>query len=283
MIWLYGMIMQDREWTQVWHNHLLGVELLNAFYVHHAYPRHSHDYYVICVIERGVQSFTHRGRKHITPPGGLILINPGMVHTGEAADDHGFEMRSIYPTASHMQTAAFELTGRQQATPFFAEVRVDNRSTRDSVRALHRAVAQGAGALECESRFTWTLAQLIKQYADIRYDEERLGREQNAVQRARRYIDECYAEGISLTELSDYVSLSPYYLLRVFRTEMGMPPYAYLESVRIRHAQRMIEEGKPLVEVAAEVGFSSQSHLTNRFKKIIGATPGQYATALKSR
>jgi AraC-like DNA-binding protein len=56
-----------------------------------------------------------------------------------------------------------------------------------------------------------------------------------------------------------------------------MPPHAYLESVRIRHAQQLIAAGKPLAAVAAEVGFSSQSHLSNRFKQLIGVTPGQYA------
>jgi AraC-like DNA-binding protein len=80
-----------------------------------------------------------------------------------------------------------------------------------------------------------------------------------------------------LTQLAEHVSLTPYYLLRVFRSEVGMPPHAYLESVRIRHAQRLIAESKSLADVAVEVGFSSQSHLTNRFKRIIGVTPGQYA------
>jgi transcriptional regulator GlxA family with amidase domain len=56
-----------------------------------------------------------------------------------------------------------------------------------------------------------------------------------------------------------------------------MPPYTYLESVRIRHAQHLIEAGRPLAEVAVETGFSSQSHLTHRFKQIMGVTPGQYA------
>jgi AraC-like DNA-binding protein len=90
-----------------------------------------------------------------------------------------------------------------------------------------------------------------------------------------------FCQGISLTQLADHVSLSPYYLLRVFRAEVGMPPYTYLESVRIRHAQRLIEAGIPLAEVAVEVGFSSQSHLTRRFKQIIGVTPGQYAQQLR--
>lgn len=273
--------MQTKEWTKIWHNPQLDVALLQAFYVHHAYPRHSHDYYVICLIERGLQSFTHKGAKHLTPPGGVILINPGAVHTGEAADEQGFEMRSLYPTSAHMQTAVFELTGRHQSLPFFRDVRVDHRWAVDNILALHQALAQGASVLECESRFTSTLVQLIKRYADIRSNEQRLGQEQKAIQRVRHYIDEYFAQSISLTQLAEHVSLSPYYLLRVFRAEVGMPPYTYLESVRIHHAQRLIEAGTPLAEVAVEVGFSSQSHLTNRFKQIIGVTPGQYAQQLR--
>jgi AraC-like DNA-binding protein len=179
-----------------------------------------------------------------------------------------------------MQTAVFELTGRHQGLPFFTDVRIDHHGTMDSVLALHQALAQGASVLECESRFTWTLAQLIKRHADIRPNEQRLGKEQKAIQRVRHYIDECFAQGISLTQLAEHVSLSRYYLLRVFCAEVGMPPYTYLESVRIRHAQRLIEAGKPLAEVAVETGFSSQSHLTHRFKQIIGVTPGQYAQHL---
>jgi AraC-like DNA-binding protein len=156
-------------------------------------------------------------------------------------------------------------------------VRVDRPWIRDGLLALHQAMAQETDGLEIEARFTWTLAQLVKRYADSRYGEQRTGRERRAVRQARRYIDERFAQGISLTQLAEHVSLSPYYLLRVFRAEVGMPPYAYLESVRIRQAQRLIEAGRPLVEVAAEVGFSSQSHLTQRFGQIVGVTPGQYA------
>jgi AraC-like DNA-binding protein len=97
----------------------------------------------------------------------------------------------------------------------------------------------------------------------------------------RHYIDEHFAENITLNRLAQHVSLSPYYLLRAFRAEVGMPPYAYLESVRIRHTQQLIKTGKPLAEVAAEVGFSSQSHMTRQFKKIIGVTPGQYAQHIR--
>src|SRR6266511_4973961 len=102
--------METKEWTKIWHNVQLDAGLSHAYFIQHAYPRHSHDYYVISLIERGRQSFTHLGTKHFTPPGGLILINPGEVHTGEAVDGQGFELRSLYPTTTHMEMAAFELT-----------------------------------------------------------------------------------------------------------------------------------------------------------------------------
>jgi AraC-like DNA-binding protein len=273
--------MEMKEWTQLWRQPQLDLELLQAFYVDHAFPRHAHDYYVVGLILRGRQSFTHRGAKYYTPPGGLILINPDEPHTGEAVDEHGFEMLCMYPTAAHMQSAVSELTGHTGGLPYFKDVRVDPSWLNDRFLAMHRALTQGASPLECESRFTQVLIQLITRYADGRLSVPPLGRERKAVQQARRYLDEGFAQDITLTQLAAHVSLSPYYLLRVFRAEVGMPPYGYLESVRIRQAQRLIKAGRTLAETAVEVGFNSQSHLTYRFKQIIGVTPGQYAQRLK--
>ncbi|MEP7358992.1 MAG: AraC family transcriptional regulator [Anaerolineales bacterium] len=272
--------MPTREWAKTWLDPRLHLRLLEAHYIRHAYPRHSHDYYVICLIDQGRQSFLHEGRPYVTPPGGVILINPGAVHTGQAAHPDGFAMRCLYPTVAQMQAALLGLTGRHQELPAFAPVRVDDPWAYAQLSALHTALSRGAGALECESRFTWTLAQLIERYGAAPGRPPALGREREAVRRARAYIDERYAQGVSLAELAVQVSLSPYHLLRAFRAEIGLPPHAYLDSVRIRHAERLIAAGRPLAEVAAETGFSSQSHLTHRFKRLIGVTPGQYARPL---
>lgn len=272
--------MLKQEWTRSLHHPQLDVELLHAYYVQHAYPRHSHDYYVISLIEQGRQSFTHKATKYRTPPGGLILINPGVVHTGEAADTQGFELRALYPSTFLMETAVFELTGRR-ALPLFKEVLVDHQWATNSVSSLHKAILAGTELLEGESRVLWMMTQLIKRYADVGATEGHLGQEKRTIQQVRQYIEEHFTENVSLHALAQYVSLSPYYLLRAFRAEVGMPPYAYLESVRVRHTQRLIKAGKPLAEVAAEVGFSSQSHMTRQFKKIIGVTPGQYAQEIR--
>lgn len=269
--------MQSEEWTRFGHNAQLELGFLHAHYVRHAYPRHSHDYYVICLIEHGRQSFLHEGTKYVTPPGGVILINPGAVHTGEAVDERGFEMLSLYPTSSQMETIAFELTGRHHGVPFFKNARVDDSWVTKNLLSLHRVLFDSSDALEYESRFTWVMAQLVKRYADASFTEPRIGRERTAIERARRYIDENFAKGVTLGELAQQVAFSPYYFLRVFRAEVGMPPYEYLENVRVRRAQQLIESGKPLADVTVEAGYSSQSHMTRHFKRIIGVTPGRYA------
>ncbi len=104
-----------QDWSHLRHHAALDVSLMRARYVRHAYPRHSHEYYVICLIDEGHQSFTLKGAKHVTPPGGLIFINPNVTHTGEPADGQGFRMRTIYPTTDLMESAMVEVTGRRPA------------------------------------------------------------------------------------------------------------------------------------------------------------------------
>lgn len=270
--------MLSAEWTKTWRNAELDVRLLQAHYIQHAYPRHSHDYYVLCLIDSGQQSFWHTGRQHRNPPGGVILLNPGEVHTGQAAQAAGFSMRCIYPTAANRQVAVLGLTGYLPDLPLFRQVRVDDRWAAASLATLHTTLAHGGSLLEREAALTWTLGQLFERYGEARA-RPTLGSERQAVLKARRYVDEHFSEGVRLAELAGHVALSPYHLLRAFRAEFGLPPHAYLENVRIRQAERLIAAGKPLAEVSAETGFSSQSHLTHRFRKIIGVTPGQYSRA----
>lgn len=273
----------QKEKQNYWRNPQLDMTLMQAYHVNYAYPKHSHDQYVICLIEHGVQSFTLKGTKYITTPGRLILINPGVVHTGEAATEKGFHLRSLYPSVAHMRAAVYELTGCDQGTPFFNDLHVDDPAVTRSVYDLHIALTHGAGELENESRFVSTLAQLIKRYGEIKAVEQPLGNESTSVKQARDYINEHYAQSVSLTQLADYVGLSRYYFLRVFQQEIGMPPHAYLQDVRIRRTKQLIEQGRPLSDIAFSVGFSSQSHMTRRFKQFVGITPGKYAHCLGLR
>ena len=43
-------------------------------------------------------------------------------------------------------------------------------------------------------------------------------------------------------------------LIRVFRQEWGLSPHAYFEQVRIHRARRLLKEGTPIADVAADLG-----------------------------
>lgn len=257
--------------------HLNNLQLLRANFVTYSFKRHMHDYFVIGMIEDGVQRFAYRRDQYVTPTTGLIVINPGEAHTGEAAIPSGFRYRALYPETEQMQHIAAEIKGRNRDIPFFSQPVIHDAALFHEFRRLHVALESVSSTLEHESRYLWALAQLIARHADPPPRPNALKRERSEVKKLRRYLDEHYAEDVNLADLAALVNWNAFYLLRVFRSEIGLPPHAYLENVRIREAQRFLKQGLPVIEVAYQTGFSSQSHFTTTFKRLIGVTPGQYA------
>lgn len=270
--------MNPNERAKLWSvPQLDGLSLLRAKFVTYAFKRHMHDYFVIGMIEAGVQKFAYRHDNHYTPPTGLIVLNPGEAHTGEAATTAGFDYRAFYPEVHTMQHIAAQIKGRAGDIPFFSQPVIHDPQLFTEVQQMHSALENKTSTLEHESRFLWALAQLITRHADSCLSLKPIKPERLEVQRIKHYIHERYAEDIKLDDLATLVNWNPFYLLRVFRREVGLPPHAYLETVRVRQSQDMLKRGEALAAVAYETGFSSQSHFSNSFKRLIGVTPGHYA------
>jgi AraC-like DNA-binding protein len=107
-------------------------------------------------------------------------------------------------------------------------------------------------------------------------DSTRTVRVTRAVQRALDFIDACFADRISLSELAGVAGLSISRFAVRFSAEMGISPQQYVRLVRVRHAQRLLSHGLPPSVVAAEVGFFDQSHLCRHFKRVLGSTPREW-------
>jgi AraC family transcriptional regulator len=108
-----------------------------------------------------------------------------------------------------------------------------------------------------------------------------------AVQRARlsearfnqvlERIEEALAREICVAELAEVAGLEPDAFARAFRVRAGVPPHRYVMERRIYHAQRLLEAStRSIAEIALEVGFSSQSHLTTQFRKLRHITPAAF-------
>jgi AraC family transcriptional regulator len=100
---------------------------------------------------------------------------------------------------------------------------------------------------------------------------------QRILNRVREKIEESLDHDISLAALAEESGYSRAHFLRMFREAMGMTPHQYVLDVRLRHAQEWLRKKDPaLIDIAALCGFSSQSHMTNVFRKRLGVTPGEF-------
>ncbi|MBV8361089.1 MAG: helix-turn-helix transcriptional regulator [Deltaproteobacteria bacterium] len=97
------------------------------------------------------------------------------------------------------------------------------------------------------------------------------------VQRVCDWIEADLGGGLSIAELAREAHLSPYHFSRAFKTATGVLPHNYLTAWRIEYAKELLATSEmPMSEIALEVGFSSQTHLTNCFHRLVGVTPGEF-------
>ncbi|GAA1421867.1 GlxA family transcriptional regulator [Streptomyces thermospinosisporus] len=87
----------------------------------------------------------------------------------------------------------------------------------------------------------------------------------------------------SVADLAAHAGLSPRHLQRRFTAELGLPPAAYVELVRIEAAQRALTEGdEPLEAVARRCGFGTAESLRRTFHRRLGVTPSDYRSRFRS-
>ena len=93
----------------------------------------------------------------------------------------------------------------------------------------------------------------------------------------REKIENDFASHLELTRLAADADVHPCHLARTFRRRYGVPVGEYVARLRIQLACRSLANASlPLAQVAADAGFTDQSHLTRVFKSVTGMTPAVY-------
>jgi AraC family transcriptional regulator len=95
--------------------------------------------------------------------------------------------------------------------------------------------------------------------------------------RVLTYIQDNLSRDITISELAAVAHLSEFHFARLFKRATGLAPHQFVITQRVERAKALIRKGQlSLVDVAATVGFSSQSHLCQHFKRIVGCTPAKF-------
>ena len=86
-----------------------------------------------------------------------------------------------------------------------------------------------------------------------------------------------YKEELSLQDLAQSVQISPTYLSRLLKSEIGVSFIEYLTYVRVQKAMQLMSDPTvKIYEVAERVGYSNQHYFSTAFKKVVGLSPVEY-------
>ena len=241
----------------------------------HAYPPHTHDTWTLFIVDSGAIRYDLDRHERGAAPASVSILPPHVVHDGRTAAADGYRKRVLY---LEPDVIGIDRIGAAVDMPSLADP-----ALRTAVARLHGTIACADDALESETRLGFVVEGIRLALGDAGEpaptgpDRAHLG------EALRAWLDARLFEPMTLAAAASELDAGVTQLARAFTRDFGMPPHAYVIGRRLDVARDRILDGAPLATVAADVGFFDQAHLTRRFKRFLGVTPGHYARSARGR
>jgi len=258
-----------RDTVQAWRPAVPGIrEVLHATFTEHAYPPHTHDVWTVLLVDRGGVRYDLDRHERTAEPSTVSVLPPHVVHDGRAASGDGYRKRVIYVETSVLGE---RLSGAAVDGPALRDPIL-----RERVSALHDALRCPDDALEAETRLAFLAERIRVALGERDGPADAQPATTSDAEMLRAYLDANLFEPVTLRSAAERVHVGETRLARAFASAFGIAPHTYLTGRRLEEARRRVLDGQPLADVAAEVGFCDQAHLTRRFRAFLGTTPGRF-------
>jgi AraC-like DNA-binding protein len=171
----------------------------------------------------------------------------------------------------------FALLERMRATPGLRRVPVIVLTNKvlgaEDVRRI-----EGHGRVTLQAKGVWSDEETIAALNRSLFGTERLPAGTGAlVKRAMAWLARNHAAPVARWQLAEAVGASEDYLARVFRRELGVSPWEYLNRYRVHRAGEMLRASDESVKaIAARVGFRDPAYFTRIFARVTGRPPTEY-------
>jgi AraC-like DNA-binding protein len=266
---------RHNENLHVWRSPALeGIVFSRGTQLSHTYPRHWHEELHLCAYTSGRGYLGYRGNSFRVTDRDFVLTPPGEVHENWVDSESSISFCGMYVEMHAFHKGSQSVAGRALSIPSIRDLLMRDPRIRQRFLAMYSAIERRGSQLEQEEEWLEFLHLFLSNCCPETLDDA--STEPSAIRRAREYIDEHFADSISLAYLGQLANLSPFHFHRMFRQTVGMPPHAYQTQVRINRAKQLLRQRHPLSSVAFNTGFADQSHLTRHFHRLVGVTPGRF-------
>ena len=267
---LYDPAMADV--VRAWKPAIAGIrEVLHARFAGHAYPSHTHDTWTVFIVDDGAVRYDLHHSHRVAAPSMVSVLPPHVAHDGRPATGAGYRKRVLYVETSVLGE---HLVGTAVDRPV-----IEGRRLPERIAALHDALGCVDDALEAEIRFAALADDLRSGLGEPA--PAALAPSATAApilaSRLRDYLDAHLFEPVTIAAAAAEIGASPTHLARSFTAAFGIAPHAYVLGRRLDAARDRLLVGQPPADVATDVGFADQAHLTHRFRRFLGTTPGRFA------
>ncbi|KMO38166.1 hypothetical protein VQ03_17875 [Methylobacterium tarhaniae] len=213
-------------------------------------------------------------------PGSISFLSHAQASHWRWSED--IEVLHLYLAPGTVTRTASDLYQREVSVVDLRDVlRADDPVLAGFVAGFAQEAGQGGlgSSLYVESLRQAACIHLLRHYAEVRFREPTAGGGLSTAQcrRLSAYVEDHLGGGLTLAEMAGVVGLSVFHFTRKFRCAFGCPPHVYVMGRRLDAAKRLLARPDlPLKVIAAECGFSDQSHMTRAFRSLLDTTPASY-------
>jgi len=261
-----------------------------------------HDYFELNYVVSGQVRCHVQDRAFSAGPGDLIVIAGSQYHLTYAAPasrTRGAKVACLFFLPELIRNRGASGDDLEYLSPFFlqgsdfshvvpAATGVPAR-VYDLMKQLRAELppTSAIARLSVRTHFKLLLLALVKHYAGARGSVEVLLRRQQALARLRplfEHVDAHVGEPLPLERAARLVGMSRAQFTRFFRQVTGRSFNVYLTEFRLARAEELLRRSdRSICEVGLEVGYGSQSHFGQVFRRQRGMTPLEYRARFAAR
>lgn len=238
---------------------------------------HRHERFTeMLYVYQGAGQYIAGGYSYPIRTGDILLYNQGDLHEVTSSLQH------------EIGTFCFGISGLQlRGLPEGHFTKAENGFVRPAMDEIDHMQALSELIYEHAERRTSYSDEIVAQLlpalvllsANLPPDARAADQPHNLVlaNRIRQYIGTHFTEQLTLEDIGEAMSMSPYHLAHIFKEITGMSPIHYMIRCRVGEAQNLlISTDYSATQIAAIVGYTNVNHFNAIFAKLVGLPPIRY-------